>query len=812
MSANIELQLDTGELHLTPGESAEVLLTLTNRSDVVDLFRVAVVGLDHTWYVLTASEVRLFPGDAGKVTLRVNPRSGVMSGVYPFNVLVSSQDNPGEQTMVGITLAIASAGELALDLQPKKVHGRKGLFAVMVGNPGNAPRTVVIGVTDREEALNYSLGTPVIEEGAVEKPPSAPVFGKAVAQGQGVVEYELEVPAGGAATVPLLLKPGKRIWTGNERAFSFSVVTHPPGVEWEPREARRVEGQLLYRPPLAAWSGLPLQLRRALAVALPLLLFVLIIAVLLQVPSMTENRLSTMDKTATAIAAATATARNGLSVGDRNATEIALAVAALTQVAMTSVAMTQVAKGEGTPTAVAGVDTNGDGRPVVNRLWLALPSTETSDGTLKEPDVKWEVSPASAVVVGQSSRPFELGEGGIPARRIDYTLVATDSTVVATNSLSILVIEPPTIEGFVASPVTVVSGQGTTLSWKVTGGTSGTVDGKPVDLGPGGSGGVGVVPPGTHIYIFCVSNPAGPACRTVRVTVIPESPTPTFTAVPQPPTPTNTVPPAQPSATRTPIPAATPTLAVPATATPTIRVTATSTATRVATNTAAPTATATATSTATSSPTATETASATPTSTPTPTPTPTNTTTPTYMPTSTPTYSPTATSTTTRTPTPTLSPTPSVPACQVFMSDDVPKSFPPYGTVRSILNISRTGTISDVNVVNLDIAANFRPFDLYLYSPAGARMHIVSWDCGDFSTRLTINLDDEATASLPNCGPQTITGTYKSYRTPFSTVDGSQAAGTWVLELDLGPGREPEAPEQQNSQLLRWGLEVCYKP
>ncbi|HYO50746.1 MAG TPA: hypothetical protein VEW94_12920, partial [Chloroflexia bacterium] len=136
----------------------------------------------------------------------------------------------------------------------------------------------------------------------------------------------------------------------------------------------------------------------------------------------------------------------------------------------------------------------------------------------------------------------------------------------------------------------------------------------------------------------------------------------------------------------------------------------------------------------------------------------------------------------------------------------------PYGTVRSILDISRTGTISDVNVVNLDIAANFRPFDLYLYSPAGTRMHIVSWNCGDFSTRLTINLDDEATATLPNCGPQTITGTYKSYRTPFSTVDGSQAAGTWVLELDLGPGREPDAPEQQNSQLLRWGLEVCYKP
>jgi hypothetical protein len=810
MSANIELQLDAVELHLMPGESAEVLLTLTNRSDVVDLFRVAVVGLEHTWYALTASEVRLFPGDSGVVTLRVNPRSGLMSGVYPFNVLISSQDNPGEQTMEGITLVMASAGELALDLQPKKVRGRKGLFAVMVGNPGNAPRTVVMGVTDREEALNYSLGTPVFEEGAVEKPPGAPVFGKAVVQGKGVVEHELEVPAGGAATVPLLLKPGKRIWTGNERAFSFSVVTHPPGVEWEPREARRVEGQLLYRPPLAAWSGLPLQLRRALAVALPLLLFVLIIAVLLQVSNGADNRLSAADKTATAIAAATATARNGLSVGDRNATETALAVAALTQVAMTSVAMTQVAKGEGTSTAVAGVGTNGDGKPMVNRLWLALPSTETADGTLKEPDVKWEVSPASAVVVGQSSRPFELGEGGIPARQIDYTLVATDSTVVATNSLSILVIEPPSIEGFVASPVTVVSGQGTTLSWKVTGGTSGTIDGGPIDLGPGGSGGTGVVPPGTHTYIFCVSNPAGPTCRTVRVTVIPGSPTPTFTAVPQPPTPTNTVPPAPPSATRTrtPVPPATPTRAAPATATSTIRATSTSTATGVATNTAAPTATATATSTPTSSPTATETASATPTA----TPTPTNTTTPTYTPTSTPTYSPTATSTATRTPTPTLSPTPLVPACQVFMSDDVPKSFPPYGTVRSILDISRTGTISDVNVVNLDIAANFRPFDLYLYSPAGTRMHIVSWNCGDFSTRLTINLDDEATASLPNCGPRTITGTYKSYRTPFSTVDGSQAAGTWVLELDLGPGRGPDAPEQQNSQLLRWGLEVCYKP
>jgi subtilisin-like proprotein convertase family protein len=147
------------------------------------------------------------------------------------------------------------------------------------------------------------------------------------------------------------------------------------------------------------------------------------------------------------------------------------------------------------------------------------------------------------------------------------------------------------------------------------------------------------------------------------------------------------------------------------------------------------------------------------------------------------------------------------------VSDDVPKPFPPYGVLQSLLSVTRVGVISDVNVVRLDIVASFRAFDLYLRSPSGARMHLLSWQCANQATRITIGIDDEAASGLPPCQrQQQITGTYRSYRTPLSTVDGTQAAGTWTLEIDLGPGLGPVVPDQQSGQLRSWGVQVCYRP
>jgi hypothetical protein len=62
------------------------------------------------------------------------------------------------------------------------------------------------------------------------------------------------------------------VWRGKERLFPFQVGINPPGVDWQPAEARSVEGQLAYRPIFAAWAVIPSALKLALIIAIPLLL------------------------------------------------------------------------------------------------------------------------------------------------------------------------------------------------------------------------------------------------------------------------------------------------------------------------------------------------------------------------------------------------------------------------------------------------------------------------------------------------------------------------------------------------------------
>ena len=51
----------------------------------------------------------------------------------------------------------------------------------------------------------------------------------------------------------------------------------PPGVEWQPGEARQIGGELVYAPLLAPFARLPLAWRRLLAIGMPLLVLALLL-------------------------------------------------------------------------------------------------------------------------------------------------------------------------------------------------------------------------------------------------------------------------------------------------------------------------------------------------------------------------------------------------------------------------------------------------------------------------------------------------------------------------------------------------------
>jgi plastocyanin len=570
MSTLVELKLDNAVVNLGPGEAATLQISLTNTSNVVDAFRLTVLGLDAAWYTLVPAEVSLFPHKSSQVQLRLHLPRGTYAGPYPFTILATSRDNPLESSTVGATVNLAAEGGAALGIEPKRIKGRAGLFAIAFTNGANTPRRVMLSVTDPDEALRYTLGTPNVQQAAAGNASSGvavsarpTLLGKTTAQGDKFVEHELEVPAGSTLTIPLQVKPLKRVWAGRERVFLLQAGTHPPGVGWEPRDAQKAQAELAYRPIFAAWSGMPLAMRRLLAIGIPLLLLLLIFWLLLRPPSEPPNALAGARATQTAQAVAaqqTQTAiADQLAAAQNDATRTvlsALAGIAATNATQTAQANANVAASTQTTLAVAsataaaasaanGANGASDGIPSINRFWLTVPDPNTADPSiLRAPNLEWDVTDAASVRVTEANLPFALG-GLDTASQVEYQLIVTGTNSitgtaqVVTSTMSVIFIRPPLISALNVSQATINAGGSTSLSWQAKGARSATLDGVAVDLGPGGVGSLNLSPTATHRYILCVSNQAGTVCRSVKVTVIPAgTPIPTNTPAPVTPSPT----------------------------------------------------------------------------------------------------------------------------------------------------------------------------------------------------------------------------------------------------------------------------------
>jgi hypothetical protein len=733
--SRVTIKLNTDEVALSPGERATINLTVANEGQVVDAYDVKVVGLDPSWYSLSQAEVRLFPESSGDVTLILHPLAGAASGAgfYVFTVLAISRDYPGDQAIRQVKITILRVGSLELEAIPQRIQGRAGTFTLTIHNAGNSPRNTVVTLTDADEALAYRLGVPVAM--SPEMAPTGPpqpgdmlLIGDILAQGEGILEHEIEVPAGTVLRIPFFTKPRKSVWFGLERVFPIRASIHPPGVEWETQDARTVSVELAVKPKMGFLAGLPLGLRRVLAIIAPLLALALILFLFLRPQPKQEGQATSPDLAATAQAAAgqTATAfANSLSqtqtaVTEANNGDQAAAGATLTAMANEAqaggpAALTATASARLTAQAIAAREFE----PSINSFYLVIPSptVDAQPGVVTEPHVDWNVTNAEELDVSSVSQPFSLiGEGD--ATVVDYTLVATGTGRTVTNTLRVLLMKPPQFLSLKAEPDIITAGGSSNIVWRFQGAASGaTLDGQPLDPA---SGTTVVVPPDTRIYIFCLESLSGPTCRPVKITVVPASTAtalPADTAVPPtavvepptataaPPRPTATRPPARATATR-PIatrPASTATRPAPTNTRVVIPPTATlvpptvtgipPTFTPVPTITTVPTVT------------PTNTPSSTPTFTPSPTYTltPTSTRVATFTATWTPTHSPTRTATPTRTLAATRTPTP--PGCfDYYITGERAPSIPIQGR-------EDTGNHCDNCVTAFDLPFPFRLYD-----------------------------------------------------------------------------------------------------
>jgi subtilisin-like proprotein convertase family protein len=142
--------------------------------------------------------------------------------------------------------------------------------------------------------------------------------------------------------------------------------------------------------------------------------------------------------------------------------------------------------------------------------------------------------------------------------------------------------------------------------------------------------------------------------------------------------------------------------------------------------------------------------------------------------------------------------------CDIFTSTNVPVSIPnnQTATVTSSLSIPASGSVTDVNVKNLNITHTWiNDLIIKIISPAGTEVTLINQICGDQDNMLT-NLDDETApySSLP-CPPVN-NGNYQPLQA-LSAFDGQNVNGTWTLTVQ-------DMFNEDGGSLNAWGLQVCY--
>lgn len=144
-------------------------------------------------------------------------------------------------------------------------------------------------------------------------------------------------------------------------------------------------------------------------------------------------------------------------------------------------------------------------------------------------------------------------------------------------------------------------------------------------------------------------------------------------------------------------------------------------------------------------------------------------------------------------------------SCGIYTSTNVPVNISSSGTptITSTLNVATTGTINDLNVLDL-VGTHSWISDLTvtLTSPAGTTVTLFSNVCDD-ENNFDVNFDDAAVSATLPCPPAD--GNTYQPEEALSAFNGENMNGTWTLSIS-------DAYDQDGGALTGWKLEICFTP
>ena len=138
--------LDTQLLVLPPGGEASCELQIQNRADIVEGYRIEVLGETARWATVEPPTLTVYPGtQAGaRIVFRIPRGYDVPAADVPFGVRVLPVEHPEHAVVPEATLRIGAYAETTAELVPRTSRTRRvATHDVAVDNRGNVPVRVM---------------------------------------------------------------------------------------------------------------------------------------------------------------------------------------------------------------------------------------------------------------------------------------------------------------------------------------------------------------------------------------------------------------------------------------------------------------------------------------------------------------------------------------------------------------------------------------------------------------------------------------------------------------------------------------------
>lgn len=147
----------------SPGEvSAQAIITVENKSKLIERYEIKVEGIPEEWYGISTVELRLDPGGRAQVPLRLTPKPGpgYPAGEYSFRVSVAPHRFPDSFAEVGALITIIGVPAFDARLTPAQSQGRKEKFKLTLANTGAVPLSLWMEGSDPEGMCKFKFPSP----------------------------------------------------------------------------------------------------------------------------------------------------------------------------------------------------------------------------------------------------------------------------------------------------------------------------------------------------------------------------------------------------------------------------------------------------------------------------------------------------------------------------------------------------------------------------------------------------------------------------------------------------------------------------